>query len=41
MIIIPTILVLGAAYYIIRRRKKAAIQTNWRNNFMSKMKQER
>ena len=28
MAIIPILLIIGAAFYIIRRRKKAAIQTN-------------
>jgi hypothetical protein len=36
MIIIPILLVLGAAFYIIRRRKKAAIEASWINNFKSK-----
>jgi hypothetical protein len=29
-------LVMGAAFYIIRRRKKAAIEASWRHNFKSK-----
>lgn len=36
MIIIPILLVMGTAFYIIRRRKKAAIEASWRHNFKSK-----
>ena len=38
MIIIPILLVMGTAFYIIRRRKKAAIEASWRHNFKSKTK---
>jgi hypothetical protein len=37
MMIIPILLVLGSAFYIIRRRKKAAIEASWRHNFKFKI----